>query len=107
MKEVDYYLRAPWSINASTEGEYKVLRIAELPGFVVAAKTADELDEDFWPALQTFLESYVEDGEVPPLPEGYGAFEDAPPVDPPGTTRTVESFSTGNRVDWSSRHAFA
>lgn len=65
------YLRMPWTIVRSThddDGDYAALHVQELPGFVVAARTDDELERLFWDALPAFLESYLQDGEEPPLP---------------------------------------
>lgn len=65
------YLRMPWTILRSDhedDGHYVALRIAELPGFVVAAESEKEIEGLFWPALEAFIESYLEDGDAPPLP---------------------------------------
>ena len=66
------YLRLPWTIVRSEhqdDGEYIALHVRELPGFVVAAASEDELELMFWPALAAFISSYLEDGEAPPIPE--------------------------------------
>jgi predicted RNase H-like HicB family nuclease len=66
------YLRMPWTIVRSEyqdDGEYIALHVRELPGFVVAATTENELEQLFWPALSSFISSYLEDGESPPMPE--------------------------------------
>lgn len=66
------YLRLPWTVERSDhddDGEYIALHIHELPGFVVAGRTPDEVDALFWDALSAFLASYLEDGEEPPVPE--------------------------------------
>ncbi|HET7461861.1 MAG TPA: hypothetical protein VFJ82_11465 [Longimicrobium sp.] len=66
------YLRLPWTVVRSDhddDGEYIALHVAELPGFVVAARTADEVEVLFWDALGAFLSSYLESGEEPPVPE--------------------------------------
>ena len=66
------YLKLPWTVERSDhndDGEYLSLEIRELPGFVVAARTADEADAVFWEALEAFLRSYTDVGEVPPVPE--------------------------------------
>jgi hypothetical protein len=65
------YLRMPWTIVRSVhddDGEYIALHVQELPGFVVAARTDDELERRFWDAFPEFLESYLVDGDEPPLP---------------------------------------
>ena len=65
------YLMLPWTVlreEHNDDGSYVALRIKELPGFVVAAETEEELDEMFWGALSAFLNSYIEDGISPPMP---------------------------------------
>ncbi len=67
-------LRMPWTIvreNHDDDGEYLSLRIEELPGFVVAGRTEDEVEALFWDALSAFLQSYTEAGESPPMPTPY------------------------------------
>lgn len=66
------YLRLPWTVERSDhddDGEYVALHIHELPGFVVAGRSPEEVDEMFWDALSAFLSSYLEAGEEPPVPE--------------------------------------
>jgi predicted RNase H-like HicB family nuclease len=99
------YLRMPWTIERSVhddDGDYLALHVRELPGFVVAARDEDELERLFWEALPAFLESYLEDGEEPPLPEAL--LSPSPRVDlgsagyrlmdPEQTTRLVGSVPT-------------
>jgi predicted RNase H-like HicB family nuclease len=72
-------LRMPWTVRRSVhddDGEYVALHIDELPGFVVASADENELEQLFWEALPAFLESYLEEGETPPLPN---ALLSAPP----------------------------
>ncbi len=84
--DIDEYLTLPWTIVHSEhhdDGDYVALEIEELPGFLVAARTDKELEEQFWPALEAFLLSYVERGEVPPLPaeaEPLASDQPGPPV---------------------------
>jgi predicted RNase H-like HicB family nuclease len=76
---LDDYLRMPWTVSRSVhddDGEYVALQIDELPGFVVAARDENELERLFWEALPPFLESYLSEGETPPLPN---ALLSAPP----------------------------
>jgi predicted RNase H-like HicB family nuclease len=76
---LDDYLRMPWTVSRSVhddDGEYVALHIDELPGFVVAARDENELERLFWEALPPFLESYLSEGETPPLPN---ALLSAPP----------------------------
>lgn len=73
MKDIRYYLALPWHIQRSEhhdDGDYVALTVEELPGFLVASEDRDELEEMFWPALEGFLRSYIDDGEEPPLPAG-------------------------------------
>jgi predicted RNase H-like HicB family nuclease len=44
------------------------LTVRELPDFFVAGHTRDEVLTEARPALAAFLQSYVENGESPPLP---------------------------------------
>jgi predicted RNase H-like HicB family nuclease len=65
------YLRMPWTIERSVhddDGTYIALHVRELPGFVAAGRTEEEVEQSFWDALPAFLESYLADGEPPPLP---------------------------------------
>lgn len=66
--------RLPWT----WEGPLKVLedgathyelRIRELPDFFLAAESESELMRELKPAMRAFLQSYLERGEQPPLPE--------------------------------------
>jgi predicted RNase H-like HicB family nuclease len=73
------YLRMPWTVRRSVhddDGVYVALHIDELPGFVVASPDEDELERLFWESLPVFLESYLSEGETPPLPN---ALLSAPP----------------------------
>ena len=72
MRDLGLLLSMPWTIERSErhdDGDYFVLRIRELPGFVAASNDPAELEQIFWDALQDHLASYLEDGEMPPLPE--------------------------------------
>lgn len=71
MRDVHFFLALPWTIQREEhddDGRYIVLKVAELPGFVVASDNEAELEEMFWPALRAFLNSYLQRGETPPLP---------------------------------------
>lgn len=73
------YLRMPWTIVRSAhddDGDYIALHVEELPGFVVAGRTDEEVERLFWDALPSFLKSYFEEGDEPPLPNALLA---APP----------------------------
>ncbi|CAN5398670.1 hypothetical protein BH24GEM3_BH24GEM3_23850 [soil metagenome] len=72
MKDLEYYLSLPWTIQWSEEeeedGRFLVLEIAELPGLAIVGRTQAEVLLRYRPALELFLESYLMDGEEPPLP---------------------------------------
>jgi predicted RNase H-like HicB family nuclease len=77
MSSTDFYVRLPWTLVPSArddDGTYLVLEVRELPGFIVTGKDEEEIAAEFWPALEAFIESYLEDGEHPPLPEGTEQF---------------------------------
>ncbi len=50
------------------EGAYWEQRVAELPDFFVAAAGRSDVMKEAPAALRAFLESYVDRGENPPLP---------------------------------------
>lgn len=67
-------MRASWTVRGPVRvlgpdgGEHWELRVDELPDFLVAAATREEALNEYLPALQAFLESYLDAGEQPPLP---------------------------------------
>jgi predicted RNase H-like HicB family nuclease len=66
-------LRLPWTWNGPREVReegvtYWVAEINELEGFVVAGETREAVEQDRLEALEEFLQSYVDKGEMPPLP---------------------------------------
>ena len=67
-------LGLPWTIQAADADEpgERVLRVEELPGFLVVG-TPQELDAEFWSALREFLGSFLEYGDPIPLPAGVAA----------------------------------
>lgn len=70
MKLADY-LRMPWTVqrtNHSDDGEYIALHVLEFPGFVVAGRTDEEVENAFWEAFPLFLTSFIESGEEIPSP---------------------------------------
>ena len=72
--KVQSLLRAPWTVQATAAEEdpsHVVLRIRELPEFVVVGPRDEALIGEFWTALESLLQAYVEEGQDPPLPEGY------------------------------------
>ena len=48
-------------------GHWEML-VEELPDFFVAAESKEQVADEYLPALQAFLESYVDAGETPALP---------------------------------------
>jgi predicted RNase H-like HicB family nuclease len=70
------YFYLPWSIRGPVEivdGEgnrHYEIRVSELPDFFVAGRTESEVLYAFKKALLAFLESYINEGEVPPHPKG-------------------------------------
>ena len=73
MREVDYYLALPWTVRVehrTDDGEYLALFVDELEGFVVTGRTPEEVNEGYWDGLEFFLQSFLDDGNEIPLPEG-------------------------------------
>lgn len=66
--ELPWTWRGPQEV-ADEAGTCYTLLIDELPDFMVAADTAQEVQVEAASALREFLRSYLENGEVPPLPE--------------------------------------
>lgn len=101
MKTLNEYLEVPWTVDKTVErrpdGSKRIIgRIKELEGFKVIGRNEPEFERNFWDGLYAFLESMLEDGEEPPLPEGYK------PVEPP-ERRTGVMFvggpASGSRPD--------
>jgi len=74
MQTIDELVRLPWTWQGPTlrkedDAEYWELRIAELRDFFVAGETRDEVVWEALPALRGFLDSYLSNGELPPLPQ--------------------------------------
>ncbi len=69
---VKQLLRMPWTFQGPTRVDvdppHYELRVVELPDFFLAGETHEEVLNDLRPALETFLASYVEHGEDPPIP---------------------------------------
>lgn len=69
---IDELLSLPWTVQLEErrdDGRYYVARVKELPGFVVTIESRDEFERVFWSAIQEHLQSYLDHGEVPPLPD--------------------------------------
>lgn len=57
-----------WSVDDMDGSAYHILEIAELPGFLVAYDTREEIEREKRDALTAFVGSYVDRGELPPMP---------------------------------------
>jgi predicted RNase H-like HicB family nuclease len=71
MKDIDYYVTLPWTVRTGErddDGHYFFLTIDELPGFIVAGESREELASEYWDALEVFLQSFLDDEEEVPLP---------------------------------------
>jgi len=93
MTKLELYLSLPWTIvrkEHSDDGRYISLRIDELPGFIAAAPTEEELEKEFWDALEAFLTSYIVDGERPPLPAGIVLLEAGAPTPEPEQVSRID-----------------
>lgn len=71
---LDDMVALPWSWEGPREVQddgntYFELVIRELPDFFVAGKSRDEVLAEAVPALTEFLRSYLDNHEVPPLPD--------------------------------------
>ena len=67
-------LRMPWSFVGprrivEDDSQWWEIRIRELPGFLVAGESRDEVMNDLREGLQSFLASYLDHGDEPPIPE--------------------------------------
>jgi predicted RNase H-like HicB family nuclease len=71
---IDDLMMLPWTwqgprpVAEGDEITHYELRVAELPDFFVAGESAKEAREEAAPALRAFLESYLEAGDLPPMP---------------------------------------
>lgn len=64
-------LRQPWTIRVREEGGDRTLTIDELPEFIMvfsANEATGAAEKEFWSALRTTLRSYLEHGDLVPLP---------------------------------------
>ena len=61
--------QGPLEIREPDEDPYFEIRIRELPEFFVAGRTREEVLSGSGPALRSFLQSYVDAGDQPPLPD--------------------------------------
>ena len=70
---VDEWLKWPWTVvtdQHDDDGIYFTASVKELPGFIVAVRYRAEREDEFWNGLTLFLESYWDEGSVPPCPIG-------------------------------------
>jgi predicted RNase H-like HicB family nuclease len=72
MRDLAYYRSLPWTVRVEEEGEDGerewVLQVEELPGLAIVGDSQSEVMLKYPAALELFLESYLRDGEEPPLP---------------------------------------
>lgn len=73
---VDDVVRLPWAWReprlVEEDGQAHLeMRIDDLPEFFVAGATEEEVRAEAEPALRAYLASYLENGEVPPLPRNF------------------------------------
>ena len=61
--------QGPREIREPDSDPYFEIRIRELPEFFVAGHTREEVLSGSGPALRAFLQSYVDAGDQPPLPD--------------------------------------
>jgi len=69
------YVALPWKWDGPTQcsdgsgATWYEVRVAELPDFLVAGATQEEVLADVAEALEAFIASYLDRGENPPLPD--------------------------------------
>lgn len=71
MRDIEFYLSLPWTVRRivrEDDGRYYVVAIEELPGFSAVGDTEAEVWSEFPVALRSFLLSYLDYGEEPPMP---------------------------------------
>ncbi|GJG86844.1 hypothetical protein tb265_20250 [Gemmatimonadetes bacterium T265] len=67
-QRISYALRLPWTVLPTTAPDSpRMLRIRELPEFLVVEQPGRNFEEDFWDALEGLVRSYVEHND--PIPE--------------------------------------
>ena len=71
--KIDELVELPWTWegpNHIREGGNETFeyRVKELPDFFVLGESPQEARREAVPALRAFLQSYLENGEVPPVP---------------------------------------
>ena len=85
--------RGPIEVRDGDTVHYE-MRIEELPDFFVAGQSAEEVLDEAKPALETFLTSYLERNETPPMPGHTRWIFLAPPKAPAIRTPAVEAPAT-------------
>ena len=63
-------IRGPARVTDEHGNTHYEMRVEELPDFLLAASSEGEALHEFGTALFAFLDSYANDGEVPPVPDG-------------------------------------
>lgn len=91
-----------WTITTEKKADGMfVTRVAELPEFMAAGSTEEEISRHHGESLESFLLSYFADDEVPPLPKHSAPFPwDPEGQKPDGVARispvpALQSFSAG------------
>lgn len=67
LMQMPWTIRGPEKIDEDGESHWQIT-IAELPEFFVAGSSRDDVLGEYGAALKAFLRSYVDRGEMPPLP---------------------------------------
>ena len=68
MRELDYYLGLPYTIEIMPEEDFYFVRILELPGCLTYAETLEELSTRIEDAIRHWIEVSLECGEDIPEP---------------------------------------
>lgn len=98
MARLPWTFQGPRFMQPRPDETYFELRIAELPDFFIAGESVEEVLNGLPSALHAFLQSYVDAGETPPLPQDRSRWQvtrpDAPHVrTPPNLLRVAENLS--------------
>jgi len=72
VRSLSWYMSLPWTIRTEIrkdKGTYYVIRVNELPGLLVTGRSDQEVEKNFWEALESHLLSYLNENEEPPVPD--------------------------------------
>lgn len=91
-----YLVRLPWTVITERDADqgYLVLRVTELPSVIATGDSNEELEKDFWEALQSTLECALEFNDPIELPLGLKAPWEQP-MSTPTPIRTVKFEGSG------------